>query len=318
MTGHRALPWLLEEGNPSARYLAATSLLDHPQGKEDLEAVRAAIPSWGPAREILSAQWPGGYWMRPGLGYGPKYKASVWQVVFLAALGVPRSEAVDRACRFVLDHSRLPDGRFSARKTPQGAITCLNGNLLRALLQIGCQDNRLQESLEALAAMVARDGFRCRYNACRPFPPLMCQGQPCAWGAVKALGAFAEMPEEQRTPAVWRAIESGIAFLLEYDLAEGDYPTATKPSPMWRTFGFPLGYTSDLIEALDVLGRLRVVDHPRLAPAIDIVLDKQDRDGRWALEYTPDNTWTSFGELGRPNKWVTQRALVALKRLGVF
>ena len=36
---------------------------------------------------------------------------------------------------------------------------------------------------------------------------------------------------------------------------------------------------------------------------------------RWALEYTPDNTWATFGQLGQPNKWVTLRALGALKGL---
>ncbi len=315
MTGAEALPWLLESENPSARALALTELLDRPATDPEVMAARAEIPGWGLARAILDAQWPAGYWMRSGTGYSPKYKATVWQVIFLAALGAPRTEAIDRACGQVLDLSRLPDGRFSTCKTAEGAIVCLNGNLLRALFQLGCEDDRLETSVQSLAVMVARDGFRCRYNATRPFPARMADGLPCAWGAIKALGAFAQVPACRRTPAVRAAVESGVAFLLESTLASGDFPTATAPSPIWQRFGFPLGYTSDLVEALEVLGRVGVAAHPQLAPAINIVLSKKDEQGRWALEYTPDNTWASFGGVGQPNKWVTLRALSALKRL---
>jgi hypothetical protein len=245
----------------------------------------------------------------------------VWQVIFFGALGAPLTEAIERACAYVLDHSRLPDGRFSAHKTARGAVACLNGNLLRAMRQLGHRDPRLEESLEALARMALRDGFRCRFNAPSPRPARMRNGLPCAWGAIKALGAFAGIAEEERSPAVRAAVEAGVEFLLAGDgstgltasLAGGGYPTATRPSPLWHRFGFPLGHTSDLLEALEVLAGLGVGRDARLGEAVEIVLSKRDASGRWALEYTPANTWASFGRPGHPNKWVTLRALCALK-----
>ena len=318
MTVTDPLPWLLEAENPSARYLALTGLLGRPADDPEVLAARAAIPGWGPARAILDAQWPEGYWVAPGVGYSPKYKATVWQVIYLAALGVPRTEAVDRACAQVLDESRLPDGRFSAKKTGQGAIACLGGNLSRALVQSGCEDPRVAESVEALAEMVIRDGFRCRYNALQDgdgnWPHHMRDGLPCAWGAIKVLAAFAELPEEGRSPAVRDAIEAGVALLLSGNLATGEYATATEPSPLWLQFGFPLGYTSDLLEALEVLGTLGVELGSRLAPALDLVRDRRTGSGRWVLEHTPENTWAGFGAVGEENKWVTLRALRAMKQ----
>jgi hypothetical protein len=311
------LPWLLEPENPSVRYLALTGLLDRPADDPEVQAARSAIPQWGPARAILDAQWPEGYWMAPGIGYSPKYRATVWQVIFLAALGAPRTEAIDRACLYVLDHSRLPDGRFSAYKTAKGAVVCLGGNLLRAMLQLGYEDPRLGESLEVLAGMVGRDGFRCRFNAAGvnqgPPPPSMGDGLPCAWGAIKALGAFAQIPAGRRSRAVREAIEAGMAFLLGGDLAAGGYPAAKRPSPLWRQFGFPLGYTSDLLEALHVLDQLGAGSDPRLATAVEVVLSKRGESGSWALAYTPKGTWADFGSLGQPNKWVTLCALRALR-----
>ena len=313
MTAANPLDWLLEADNPSARYLALTGLLARPAGDPEVLAARAAIPGWGPARAILDAQWPEGYWMKADAGYSPRYKATVWQVIFLAAMGAPLTGAIHRACSHLLDHSRLPDGRFSAYKTSKGAYLCLNGNLIRAMHQLGLEDARLEQSTEALAVMVARDSFHCRANAERPMPARMQDGLPCAWGAIKALGAFAEVPEEQRSPSMRMAIEAGVRFLLGGDLASGDYPTATEPSPLWHQFGFPLGYTSDLLDALAVLGQFGVGRDPRLARAVEVARGKQDRSGRWVLEYTPPNTWASFGNVGEPNKWVTLRALPTLK-----
>ena len=312
MTSAGPVSWLLEPENPSARYLTLFAGLAPPAGDRDLVAAQSAIPTSPPARSILDAQWPEGYWMRPGVGYSPKHKATIWQVIFLAALGAPRTDAIDRACAYILDHSRLPDGRFSAYKTARGAVVCLNGNLLRAMGQLGYEDPRLEESLEVLAGTVVRDGFRCRFNTAAPLPATMRDGLPCAWGAVKALGAFASIPAARRSPKVKAAIETGTHLLLDADLASGDYPTATRPSPLWQKFGFPLGYTSDLLEALDVLGRLGVGYGVHLDAALEVVRSKRDREGRWLLEYTPENMWASFSQVGQPNKWVTLRALQAL------
>jgi hypothetical protein len=142
----------------------------------------------------------------------------------------------------------------------------------------------------------------------------MREGLPCAWGAIKALGAFAEIPALHRSSAVQAAIEQGIALLSEGSLATGAYPTATRPSPLWRCLGFPLGFTSDLLEALEVLGALGAPRVPGFEAAVSVARGRQDSSGRWMLEYMPRNTWADFGTMGQPNKWVTFRALQALAR----
>ncbi|MFC2030339.1 hypothetical protein ACFLWA_06380 [Chloroflexota bacterium] len=314
MTESDTLEWLLQPSNPSARYLALVYLLGRPADDPEVTKVREAISTWGPAKDILDAQWPDGYWMRPGVGYSPKHKATVWQVIFLAWLGAPLTPAIDSACLHILDHSRLSDGRFSEYKTDKGAVLCLNGNLLRAMLQLGFTNAWVDESLEALAFMVRRSGYRCRYNASSPKPVHMRDGQPCAWGTIKVLGALAEVPDRQRSTNMAAAVQQGLDLLLGPDLFSGAYPTPTRASPLWHRFGFPLGYTSDLLEALDVLLHLGFRGDPRLRTSIDFVLSQRDATGRWSLDHTPKNTWSTFGSVGEPSKWVTLRALRALKR----
>ena len=56
---------------------------------------------------------------------------------------------------------------------------------------------------------------------------------------------------------------------------------------------------------------------PRLANALAFIREKQDENGRWALEYDyAGKTWVEFGKKKEPNKWVTLRALRVLKAVG--
>jgi len=65
------------------------------------------------------------------------------------------------------------------------------------------------------------------------------------------------------------------------------------------------------------LVRLGYGGDPRLAAALALIREKQDAQGRWALEYDyTGKTWVDFGAKKQPNKWVTLRALRVLKAVG--
>jgi hypothetical protein len=306
------LTWLLDSENPSARYLTLTELLDRVPGDPDVVAARAAIPSVDPARGILDAQFAGsGYWIKTDLGFSPKYRATVWQVVFLAQLGAPPVEPIRRACDYVLDHSRRltdrrgnPDGRFVAGKAARTAINCLNGNLLWALGRLGYGDDpRTVEARQATAQAILKRGFACYYNG----------DLPCAWGAVKALQAFLEVPPGERSAVVATAIEQGVELLLSVPLLEATYPTSSHISDRWFKLGFPLAYKANVLEAMTILAQSGHAGHPYVQAGVEWLLSKQDADGRWTLEQVPGKMWSSFGRVGQPNKWVTLRALHLLK-----
>jgi len=310
-----SLVWLLERDNPSARYLALTQLLGRSESEPEVSEAQSAIVGSSPVRDILEAQYPQGYWIKPDRGYSPKYRATIWQVLFLAQLGMPRIPAIERACEHVLAHAYLENlGLFSAHKGPSGVILCLNGNLLWALLWFGYgQHPVVRRVSERLAEAVLRGGFRCRYNAQK-------RGNhhswlPCAWGAIKTLRAFNAIPVSLRSSRVREAIEIGCDFLLSYDLSLANYPHARGVSRRWFRLGFPLAYESDILEGMEVLAELGWGEDPRLGSAVKWLLGKQDQRGRWPLERTLTNTWASFGQRGEPNKWVTLRALRTLARI---
>ena len=105
------LEWLLEKDNPSVRYFALKYLLDRSDDDADVQAARRAIMRCEPIRKILAAQEPEGYWAKPGSGYWPSYRSTVWQILFLAELGVSgRHRQVQRGCEYLLEHAQAIHG----------------------------------------------------------------------------------------------------------------------------------------------------------------------------------------------------------------
>ena len=326
------LPWLLEPdtNQPAVRYFALRDLLGRPQTDVDVRKAKKAIMSTGPVPAILAGQAVEGYWEKPGPGYNPKYRSTVWSVTFLAQLGADGAHPGVRAgCEYVLSHAVASHGGFSVNGTPSAFIHCLAGNLGMALIDLGMADDpRLRRALEWQARMTTGQGVASTENkdiveryyksgTCGPtFSCSANAGQPCAWGAVKAMLALGKVPTANRTPMIQQAIELGVEFLLSKDPALADYPhpSADKPSRSWFQFGFPIAYVTDVLQNLEALVALGKASNLRLAPALELVRNKQDAGGRWPLEYTYNGkTWVDIEKKGQPSKWVTLRALRVLK-----
>jgi hypothetical protein len=243
--------------------------------------------------------------------------------MFLAELGAdPTDERVRRGCEYLLNHSLASNNAFSAspRPAPSSAIHCLNGNLLSALLRLGYSDDpRVQAALDWQVQAITGQGQIRYYPWGTTGPGFACGvnlGQPCGWGATKAMKALIAVPPQQRTPAIQHALEVGAAFLFSRDPAVADYPYTGRVSSSWFKFGFPLSYWSDVLETAAVLVELGYSDDPRLHHALRFILNKQDGQGRWRLENALNGTlrvWINIEQKGRPSKWVTLRALRVLK-----
>jgi hypothetical protein len=330
------LPWLLEADpqNPGVRYFALRDLLDRPAGDPEVLAAQQAVMESGPVPAILGAQHAEGYWVKPGAGYAPKYQGTVWSLTFLALLGARGDDPRVRAgCDYLLDHARSPYGGFSLMDnvSPGGMVHCLQGNLCAALLDLGWKgDARLEAALEWLARSITGEGIAPAEDADAPQryyrggncgPSFACSANnrlPCAWGAVKALLALGKVPVKGRSASVQAAIEMGVEFLLGHDAAQADYPMgyASVPSRSWFQFGYPLGYVTDVLQNLEALTALGCGGDERLKGALDLVLKKQDAQGRWKMEYSYNGKmWADVEAKGRPSKWVTLRALRVLRRV---
>jgi hypothetical protein len=327
-----SLSWLLESESPEIRYLALRDLLERPKTDFELRTACKAAHQEGPIARVLSQMDKTGFWVEPGPGYNPKYRSTVWSMILLAQLGaqLEEDERIFQACHYLLEHGFVKSGQFSTSGAPSGTIDCLQGNLCLALLELGCEDARLEKAFEWMARSVTGEGMASsedrqaalRYYAGKCGPTFACGANnrlPCAWGAAKVMLAFSRLAKVNRTPLIERAIQQGIEFLFSKDPATADYPCgySDKPSQNWWKFGFPVFYITDLLQLVEALAGLGYGGDPRLSKAISLICEKQDSTGRWPLEYDySGKTWVNFGEKKQPNKWVTLRALRVLKATG--
>ncbi len=329
LTKGDSLTWLLGPEDPGVRYLALRDLTDCDRQDPALLAALEQAHTQGPIATILENMHEEGYWAEPGPGYYPKYTSTIWSVILLAQLGASAQQdaRIGQACRYMVDHGLTSGGQFSASGAPSGTADCMQGNLCWAMLVLGYEDPRLETAYEWMARTVTGEGIApvgnreaaVRYYAGKCGPLFACGSNnklPCAWGGIKVMLAFGRLPEERRTPLITDAIQQGAEYLLNGNPAKAGYGNgwAEKPSGNWWKFGFPVFYVTDMLQNVEALASLGYGDDPRLADAIALVLEKQDSAGRWALEYDyTGKTWVDFGKKKQPNKWVTLRALRAIK-----
>ena len=322
------LPWLLDGAAPAVRHLALRDLLGRTAADPDLAEARRDAMSAQPIAGILARQEPEGWWVKPGPGYSPKYTGTVWQVMFLEQMGADGSDPrVARACDYVLSHAQTAGGGFgasgaaaAASPPPSSALTCLNGNLLRALIGLGrLEDERVGRAIAWQAGAITGEdvtfhrsgisgpGFCCAAN----------EHLPCGWAAVKAVLGLAAIPEERRSDHVRRALVAGVEFLLGCDPSTAAYPMGwgnTKPSGSWFRLGFPSGYVADVLQTMEAACAAGLAADPRLDHAVDWLLCQQDEQGRWANRYAYQGKLIAdIDRPGVPSRWVTLRACRVLK-----
>jgi hypothetical protein len=346
------IPWLLEndKSQPAIRYYTLRDLLGRDENDDEVKAAKITIMTSGPVPLIMAAQLPEGYWGKP-----PRYTGTMPALVYLAQFGADGADpSVRTGCEFLLSRYIDTKGRslggLSLKHKPISGFDCRLGSIGAALIDFGwINDQRLQTALEWLAHTINGDLSNCDTNKhyeklINSTSPFACSSRnsdlPCAWGAIKAMIALNKVPPTQRTKNMQNAIKLGVDFLLSRDPAVADYPfgRGNRPSSTWFKFYYPLGSEADVLQNLEILVSLGQARNPKLAKALDLVINKQNQQGRWLLERTfkeladtqekkvyywyhnSVRLYTTGKELadiqekkGQPSKWVTLRALRVLK-----
>jgi hypothetical protein len=304
------LDWLLEPGEPVIRWWTLRDLLDRPPADPDVAAARSAIPTSEPACSILGAQRPRGVWANDKHLYSPKHTATHWQLDLLADFGFTASDPpVRRACDRFFDW-QLPSGAFGLIKGAVAGEPCVTGRTLCQFERFGLGgDDGVQRAWAWLEDTQRRDGgWHCRHTPLRERPDT----PSCFLATLKVLQACA-VRRGSGAETAGRAAAYVRDRLL--DPRMGRY---TSPA-VWEHFTYP-DHWYDAISALDLLAGFGYgPDDERVARAIELVLSRQRPDGAWAdngpLAFRGETLYP-FGTPGEASKWVTFRALRALKRVG--
>ncbi|HKW04095.1 MAG TPA: hypothetical protein VJN71_02230 [Nitrososphaerales archaeon] len=311
------IDWLLEENQPSMRYLALTELLDRPKNDTQVKSSKRNIPKLGWAKDILEKQNKGGYWIDESDLYFPKYISTNWMLLVLSDLGLTRENpSIERACQLWIKRFGMKDGGFNDEPRDKVSHLCLTGNTARALVKFGyANDPRVIRAFEWLAKNQRKSGgWDC----------FLGKGNLDSW---EPLSAFAVYPRQKWTRSMKLAVERGAEFYLEREL----HKEGRRYAP-WYRFHYPVHYYYDLLVGLDFMTALGYSSDKRLGYAISLLKKKRRRDGRWNLdEANPDPEspiakWDrkhpkeasipfALDSPRRANKMITLTALKVLKRI---
>jgi hypothetical protein len=135
------------------------------------------------------------------------------------------------------------------------------------------------------------------------------------WATADILRAFRELPPNSITAEVRAARDRAVELFLNSNLC---WYGRHQPSPDWFQFGFPLQWTSDILDVLESVAPFVTPTDKRIQEGLDIVLKKQDKKGRWACEKHPKGgkwleQYIALEKIGEPSKWVTLHAQRMLK-----
>ena len=320
--------WLLEETQPSIRYLALTELMGRGESDPEVAAAKKLIRSTGWAADILSSRIPGAGW-KDGVArrrgptgarteaptlYRPKYVSTNWMMLVLSDLGLTRSDpGIAELCEHWMDGFATRAGGLGGSSTGTPHY-CVAANMARALIRFGYDDDpRVRKTMEWLARVAhAKGGWSC-------------------WGpgrnldSWEAMSAFAEYPREKWTEEMRGCVERGAEFFLQRQL----YQQGRRYAP-WYRFHYPVHYYYDLLVGMDFMARLGYAGDPRMEYAIQFLHSRRGRTGRWNLDAVhpdvegpiatffaqhPSQRPVPFAleKAGHPSKMITFRALRVLR-----
>lgn len=192
--------------------------------------------------------------------------------------------------------------------------------MVRSLIRFGyLEDSRLQRGINWITTYQRFDDRVDKPPTGWPYDSAYgCWGKHiCSMGAVKALKALSEIPEETRSSEVKETIVKGVEYFLQQHVHKRSHAPDKVCKPGWLKFGFPLMYQTDALEILGVLTKLGYHDK-RMQEAIDLLISKQDDMGRWTMENTFNGRFqVNIESRDRLSKWVTLNALRVLKACGL-
>lgn len=314
--------WLLEENQPSVRYLTLTELLERPEKDSDVKSARKNITSVGWAKEILDKQLPSGCWVHEKHLFNPTFHATFWMLLILSDLGLTKQEpGVAKASELWMERYATKDGGFSYSGKAGGHL-CVTGNSARALVKLGYVDHpNVRSSFEWLVENQAdKGGWSCWNFGKKRTGRTLDSWEP--------LSAFAVYPRQKWTRCMKLACEKGAEFFLEREL----HKQGARWEP-WYRFHYPVHYYYDLLVGLDFMTALGYSNDKRLEYAISLLKEKRRKDGRWILdanrpEESPDlvafrkqhpnsKDLTPFvlEKPGEPSKMITLIAMRVLSRI---
>lgn len=295
------IDWLLE-GDAAIRWQTKRDLLDAPPDEYAVDRGEVATTGWG--QELLDRQDPSGTWAQAL--YSPKWISTTYTLLLLRRLGLaPGNRSARDGCARLWDGATVKGGVIFRRSTV-GPDICVSAMFVALSAYFGYEDHRAESVIDWMLQQQLQDGG---WN-CQALRSGSSHGSYHT--SISVLEALAELGD----PAFEDAATRGREFFLEHRM----YKSHRSGEISHRAFtmlSFPPRWHYDILRGLDYFQSVAAPPDERLRDALDLLVSKQRRDGRWPVQNKHSGrVWFDMETGGSPSRWNTLRALRVLRGAG--
>lgn len=309
-TNREVIDWLLDS-DPSIRWQVMRDLTDTPAREVTTERAKVATEGWG--AQLLSLQGADGRWGGAAWNHGWNSTMHVLWLLWLLGLNPASAQArqaVERVRDQVTWQGCGPEECDSNTFFAGEIEPCINGQVATAGAYFGQDVRGIINRL--LSEQLPDGGWNCEAengSIRSSFNTTIC--------VLEALLEFERLTGGN--PQLTAARLRGQEYLLERQLfrrrSTGEViERDRKSSASWMHFAFPTWWHYDVLRGLEYLRSAGVAPDERAAEAIELVVSKRNKDGRWLLETEYPGVMPVEMDMGvgQPSRWNTLRALRVL------
>jgi hypothetical protein len=194
--------------------------------------------------------------------------------------------------------------------------------ILQLAVYFGIEDERIAALVQNLLDERMPDGgWNCRRGLPRHMPHH--SSFHTTFNVLDGLREYIERGSTRGAPegagqqhaAVLEAEQGALSMMLAHRLFKSHRTGENiDPQKKFTVLAFPYRWHYNVLRGLEYFARAGAARDPRLQDAIDLLQEQRLEDGRWPLQYKfTGKVFFDMERVGRPSRWVTLRALRALR-----
>ncbi|MBK7106722.1 MAG: hypothetical protein IPH62_15720 [Ignavibacteriae bacterium] len=300
--------WLLK-GDVSIQYQVYRDLLN--TENPDLRN-RISKEGWG--KKYLSLQNKDGHW---GQGfYQPKWTSTHYTLLELKNLSISQNiKSVQKIILSILKHQKGTDGGINPAKTMQKSDVCICGMFLNYASYFKLPEEELKSIVDFLLTEKMNDGgFNCHSNRIGAIHSSL----HTTLSVLEGILEYKNNGYKYRLDELLKAEKESIEFILLHKLFKS-HRTGEIIKKQFLSFSYPPRWYYDILRCLDYFYFAKVEYDDRMKDAIDIIIKKKRKDGKWLLQQNhKGETYFEMEKVGEPSRWNTLRALRILNFYNKF
>jgi hypothetical protein len=307
MTNEERILWLLD-GDISIQYQVYRDLLGIAK-----PGLRKRIPSTGWGAQFMNRRHANGYWGR-GF-YQPKWTSSHYTLLDLKNLNIlPGNTAINETLRIIFENEKGPDGGINASGTLNQSDVCVNGMVLNYASYFKVKEDYLTSVVDFLLSEKMKDGgFNCQSNR----KGAVHSSLHTTLSVLEGIHEYDSGGYLYRVDELRKAKLEAQEFILVHKLFRSD-KTGKIINSNFLKLPYPGRWYYDILKALDYFQMANAKYDNRMDEAIEIILNKRTKDGRWKLASNhPGQTHFEMEHPGEPSRWNTLRVLRVLRHFNI-